>query len=247
MTSIRALIGGVRRQYLCAVHSRLVPLGEHGPFVSFCFDDFPRSAYLVGGSILRSYGAHGTYYAATGLMNTHNELGDQMEFEDVASLLEDGHELGSHTFSHLSCRRIPSSKFTDDVQRGQVAIHELTGIYPASFAYPFGHVTAKLKRGIGKQMRSCRGIFGGINGPEIDLNLLRANSLYGDSNKVPEVKILLEQNERERGWLIFYTHDVSSTPSPFGCTPALLEECVYLATKSSASIATVKEVLDCLQ
>ena len=24
------------------------------------------------------------------------------------------------------------------------------------------------------------------------------------------------------GWLIFYTHDVADTPSPWGCTPGLL-------------------------
>src|SRR2546429_104887 len=37
------------------------------PLISFTFDDFPRSAFLDAGSILRRYGALGTYYASLGL------------------------------------------------------------------------------------------------------------------------------------------------------------------------------------
>src|SRR5206468_1978257 len=37
-------------------------LGE--PVVSFCFDDFPRSAVTEGGRMLRAHGWTGTYYAA---------------------------------------------------------------------------------------------------------------------------------------------------------------------------------------
>lgn len=247
MKVLRARLGDVYRQLLCTIHSRPASLRTHGPLVSFCFDDFPRSAYLIGGTILRSCGARGTYYAAAGLINSRNELGEQMTRDDIFSLLEDGHELGTHTFSHISGRRAGTRRFEDDVQRGREAIRELTGTDPENFAYPYGHVTTRLKKKIGAEMRSCRGIFGGINSQWADLNLLRANSLYGASDRTPEVKSLLEENQRQKGWLIFYTHDVSSTPSQFGCTPSLLEECVYLANERGASIVTIGQALDCIQ
>jgi peptidoglycan/xylan/chitin deacetylase (PgdA/CDA1 family) len=245
--TLRSSIGKIRRKYLCRTHSRPVDLGGSGPFVSFCFDDFPRSAYTTGGAILKNYGVRGTYYAAPGLMNKNNALGDQLQREDIDSLLAEGHELGCHTFSHLSSRSVSASKYLSDVERGRDAIREMTGIEALNFAYPYGHVNADLKKIIGLQMRSCRSIYGGINAPAADLNLLLANRLYGDVDQLSAAKVLLDENRKRNGWLIFYTHDVSQRPSPYGCTPALLEECVYLAAKSGFKIARIEDVLNTLQ
>lgn len=240
--TLRSRFGDLRQQLLCAVHSRPVPLGNEGPVVSFAFDDFPRTAYTTGGAILKSFRAYGTYYAALGLMNTTNDLGDQLRQEDIDSVLSDGHELGCHTFSHISCRSVPLRSFEKDVRKGQDVIREMTGCNAANFAYPYGHVTVNAKKTIGKHMSSCRGIYGGINGPMADLNLLRANSLYGDVDRFPEVESLLSENVKRGGWLIFYTHDVRPNPSPFGCTPALLDRTASMAQEKGCRIATIGEV-----
>jgi peptidoglycan/xylan/chitin deacetylase (PgdA/CDA1 family) len=213
--------------------------------VSFCFDDFPRTALSAGGKILKKYGAHGTYYAALGLMNTTNELGDQLTPDDLKSLLLEGHELGGHTYAHSSCRRVPPERFEQDVQAGRNAILQLTGNDAEHFAYPFGHVTLGLKKRVGQQMMSCRGTQEGINGPVIDLNLLRANSLYGQIDRIPFAESLLNHNQNRRGWLIFYTHDVRENPSRFGCTPALLEAVVSRSAEMGFQIKTVGEVVEC--
>ena len=115
----RSQLGSVRRQLLGSLYSRRVSLGDGGPIVTFSFDDFPRTAYTAGGAILKNFGARGTYYAAVGLMNTSNELGEQFRRDDLDALVEDGHELASHTFSHVSCRSIPHSQFVDEVDRGR--------------------------------------------------------------------------------------------------------------------------------
>src|SRR5207249_2808421 len=70
------------------------------PIVSFTFDDFPRSALLVGGAILKQFGLRGTYYAAFGLIGTTGPSGRIFELEDVQPLLDQGHEIGCHTFDH---------------------------------------------------------------------------------------------------------------------------------------------------
>jgi peptidoglycan/xylan/chitin deacetylase (PgdA/CDA1 family) len=241
---LRSWLGDLRRQLLCSIHSRTIPLNNPEPIVSFCFDDFPRTAYTTGGSILGKFGARGTYYAALGLMNTCNDLGDQFSQGDIESLLSDGHELGCHTFSHSSCRSSSLKTFEADVLRGRDAIQEMTGREATNFAYPYGHVTARLKKKIGMQMKSCRGIYGGINSSQADLNLLRANSLYGDINRLPEADALLSFCRRQGSWLIFYTHDVRQNPSPFGCTPALLERCAALALEKGFKLVTVEKTLD---
>jgi hypothetical protein len=92
-------------------------------------------------------------------------------------------------------------------------------------------------------MTICRGIVGGLNGRVADLNLLRANSLYGDMSQFAEAERLLLENERLNQWLIFYTHDVQENPSPHGCTPQLLEAVVALAAKGQATVLPIGEVV----
>jgi peptidoglycan/xylan/chitin deacetylase (PgdA/CDA1 family) len=241
--TLRASLGGVRRQLMCSFHSRMTPLGTTGPIVSFAFDDFPRTAYTVGGEILKTFGARGTYYASMGLMNTSNDLGEQFSLDDLHSLVQDCHEVASHTFSHLSSRKVSLLKFREDVLKGRDKIREITGTDSANFAYPYGDVTLAAKKSLGSEMASCRGTCGGLNGPDVDLNLLRANSLYGDLEQREEVERLILWNERERGWLIFYTHDVRQNPSRFGCTPRLFEATVSFAVRACSRIMTIAEVL----
>lgn len=239
--SLRSRLGAARRWLLCSVYRRTVPFGNRGPIVSFSFDDFPRTAYSVGGAVLEHFGARGTYYAAAGLMNTSNELGDQFRSEDIDSLLEKGHELASHTFSHLSCRSVSGAAFREDVEKGRQAIEKMNGFESCNFAYPFGHVTLQAKRSL--TVASARSIFPGFNGPEIDLNLLRANGLYGDLAGAAHAEELILENAKRKSWLVFYTHDVRPQPSPYGCTSELLEVTVSSALRNGCRILTVQEAL----
>ena len=100
-----------------------------------------------------------------------------------------------------------------------------------------------LKEAIGQDVNSSRGIWGGVNGTEVDLNLLRANRLYGDLDGCAQVEELILENERRKSWLIFYSHDVRETPSPFGCTPALLEFAVSFAAQRGGRVRTVTDVV----
>ena len=240
----RTVLSALRRQTLCSFYARTVPWGNRGPIVSFSFDDFPRTAYVVGGAILKSFGVRGTYYAAAGLMSTANKLGEQFCSEDIHSLLQDGHELASHTFSHISCRAVSCSIYRDDVDRGRKAIAEIAGVADSgNFAYPFGDVTLKAKRTLGPKVCSSRGIFPGLNGPDVDLNLLRANRLYGDLDQSGKMQKLILENEKRKSWLIFYSHDVRPKPSPYGCTPSFLESTASFAIRRGCRILTVREVL----
>jgi peptidoglycan/xylan/chitin deacetylase (PgdA/CDA1 family) len=241
--SLHSELAEMHHWLLSSLHSRTVSLGHIGPFVSFCFDDFPRTAYAVGGAVLKNFNARGTYYAAMGLMNTSNDLGDQFTRGDLDCLLTDGHELASHTFSHISCRTVSSLAFEDDVRKGRHAIREATGYDSGNFSYPYGHVTLAAKKTIGGQMISCRSIYGGLNNLKVDLNLLRANSVYGDADEFGGLQSLLLKNEQQKGWLIFYTHDVRPDPSPFGCTPKLFEMVVARAAAGGARIVPVQEVI----
>jgi peptidoglycan/xylan/chitin deacetylase (PgdA/CDA1 family) len=151
--------------------------------------------------------------------------------------------LASHTFSHISCRSVSGADFRTDVIKGGRAIEELAGLESPNFAYPYGHVTLQAKRSLELDLSSARSIFPGFNGPEVDLNLLRSNSLYGDLEGSQRAEELVLENAKRKSWLIFYTHDVRPDPSPYGCTPALLEAAASSAVRNGSRILTVHQVL----
>jgi len=241
--SLRSQLGDIRRSILCAFYRRVVPLGDHGPIVSFTFDDFPRTACSVGAAILEKFGARGTYYVTVGLMNSCNELGELFHQDDLCTLAERGHDLGTHTFHHRSCRSLSLSAFREDVEKGKKAVEEYVGCDSINFAYPYGDVTLRIKKNVGPGLASCRGIVPGYNGPGIDLNLLRANRLYGGVDQATRAEALIRENVKRKSWLIFYTHDVRLRPSTYGCTPALLESAVSCAARSGSRLLAVREVL----
>jgi len=218
-------------------------LSTDAPIVSFTFDDFPQSAWLAGGRILEDFGVRGTYYAAAGLMRTTNRLGPQFVPDDLHALLERGHDLGSHTYNHVSARSLSAAAFLEDLEKGRAALAEITGVHTANFSYPFGNVTLATKKAAGRDLASARGIYDGINGPEVDLALLRGNRLYGDSSSFDPARRMIEENVRQNGWLIFYTHDVQANPSQYGCTESVLKKVVSAAVGSGSRVCTVEQVL----
>ena len=187
--------------------------------------------------------ARATYYVAMGLMDTQNGLGEQFHSADLRYLADRGHEIAIHGFNHLSARNVPLDEFVEDVVKCERAIHQrLPAGASKNFAYPYGQVTLRAKRRIGAQMGSSRSTLGGLNGPGVDLNLLRANSLYGDIDQVERVRQLVMKNQARKSWLIFYSHDVAEKPSPCGCTPSLLEEAVSFVANQGMKVMTVAEV-----
>lgn len=238
--SIRHTLGKVRWAAISAMSRRKFRLTNDKPIVSFTFDDFPKSALHVGGEILKDHGVRGTYYASMGLMGTVNHLGEHFDEGDLEHLLADGHQLGSHTYSHLSGRTTGLAELEADAVRGRQAVEQITGASGSHhFSYPYGHATLRAKPRIGRLMSSCRSTTPGINKSPVDMNFLRANSLYSHSFDIDRVKRLIEENEKCCGWLIFYTHDVRKDPSQFGCTPSELQRVLGLAVDTSDCILPV--------
>jgi peptidoglycan/xylan/chitin deacetylase (PgdA/CDA1 family) len=243
----RSQLGQIRRALLNASHRRTVPIDNHGPIVTITFDDFPRTASSTGAAIVERFGARATYYVAMSLMNQKTDLGDQFRYEDLISLMARGHEIASHTFNHLSARRAAYDVFSKDFAHGETALLETLGIRASgNFAYPYGDATFESKKNLGPRLPSSRGTCGGLNGPDVDLNLLHANNLYGNIDQAKAAQKLILENETKKSWLIFYTHDVAAKPSCFGCTPELLEAvCSFAASR--ARLMTVAQVMQLLE
>jgi hypothetical protein len=55
----------------------------------------------------------------------------------------------------------------------------------------------------------------------------------------------LDETQINNGWLIFYGHDVAETPSPYGCSPALLNQALEAASRRKIRGLNMAEALLC--
>lgn len=212
------------------------------PLISFTFDDFPVSAWRIGGAILRRWGVKGTYYAAFGLMDNATLYSEMFSAEDAKSLLDEGHELGCHTFDHLHSWQTKRSDFEASILRnGNVLDKLIPGTTFKTLSYPYSEPSPLNKLAAGKSFLCCRAGHRRPNVGKVDLNGLGAHFLEQYRGTPNTMKELVDSNRRERGWLIFATHDIATEPSRFGCTPECFEDIVRYAVESGAQVLPVIE------
>jgi peptidoglycan/xylan/chitin deacetylase (PgdA/CDA1 family) len=214
------------------------------PVASITFDDFPRSAWTEGGPILHRHGVKATYYAAGRFCSV---LEDGLEYftpRDLAQIRDAGHEIGCHTYSHEYGTQVASSALEADVDRNQDFVRGQLGDYPlTSFAYPYGDVSPRTKWLFSRRFATSRGIRRGVNAGVIDLAQLKAIGLEHQAWDPAAVERAVEAAVRRKGWIIFFTHDVSDQPSRFGATPQMLDHALTSVRAAGIDVLPVKHAL----
>jgi peptidoglycan/xylan/chitin deacetylase (PgdA/CDA1 family) len=215
------------------------------PLASMTFDDFPRSAWTAGGEILRRRNLVGTYYVAGAYCEqTVDELA-YFTVADLQAVAAAGHEIGCHTFSHERAPKQGSATLIDDIERNAAFVEDVLGAPLAtSFAYPYGDVSLRVKRLISARFAVGRGIVGGDNAGTIDLSEIRAVGLERQTWSPERVEAIIRRAARRRAWIVFFTHDVSEAPGPFGATPAMLNHALDVLQSEAVEVLPVR---DCAQ
>jgi peptidoglycan/xylan/chitin deacetylase (PgdA/CDA1 family) len=214
------------------------------PYISFTFDDFPRSALHTGGGILLRFGLRATYYASLGLMGTEAPTGKIFVPDDIHELLAQGHELGCHTFAHCHSWQTSPRVFEDSIIKNRQALEELIPEATfMSFSYPISGPRPHTKQIVAKYFYCSRCGGQTYNVITADLNLLKAFFLEKSRDNVKTIREVIDQNCRNRGWLIFATHDISESPTSYGCTPAFFEDIVNYSVRSGARILPIRQAL----
>jgi hypothetical protein len=75
------------------------------------------------------------------------------------------------------------------------------------------------------------------------LQFLRATPLVGRYIDREGIERAFDEAATTGGWLIFYSHDVAETPSPYGCTPQMLRDALDAAARRKMPIVSVAEAL----
>jgi peptidoglycan/xylan/chitin deacetylase (PgdA/CDA1 family) len=223
---------------------REVTMQNDRALISFTFDDFPRSALFAGGALLEHYGVAGTYYASLGLMEKAAPTGEIFRRSDLAILLDQGHELGCHTFAHCHAYDTSADEFERSILDNRHTLHRVAP--EARFetmSYPISCPRPGTKRRCAKYFSACRAGGQTLNAGTIDLNHLSAFFIEQSRDNPEAITRIIDQTCRVRGWLILATHDVCDDPTAYGCTPDLFELILRYAVESSAFVVPVREAL----
>jgi len=183
-----------------------------------------------------------------GLMGKQDAAGQMFSMADLLMLIEQGHELGCHTFDHCPAWETKPQLFEKSILDNRAALEgAVPGTSLQTFSYPISEPRPKAKQITSKYFRCSRGGGQAVNAATMDLNYLKAYFLDARRSDLADVRSRIAENAQSNGWLIFATHDISVSPTAFGCTPEFFDNVVRSAAKSGARILPVAKALgECL-
>lgn len=213
--------------------------------ITFTFDDVPDTAESAGAAILDKHGAHGTFYIAGSMVGTKERERNLITLEGCRKLVEGGHELGCHTYNHLKVPYFGAGEIAADLDRNTAYLDafEPNRGMPRNFAYPYCASSMMTRRLFADRYATCRGGGNRINRGMIDLAFLQAVEIRQPDDGAARQTRWIDDLSANPGWLVFYTHDISDTPTEFGCRPETFERLVSHAVKSGATILSVREAV----
>ncbi len=146
-------IGAFRRQmeYLSA-HFKLLTVSQlwnevlegnwrRRHLLAVTLDDARHSVYENAHPIAAQLGVPLTVFVPTGLIGTADDTGNLdpfMDWRQVVSLAEAGHEIGAHSVSHPHLGSIGLDQARTEIQNSKASLEEIIKRPVTSFAYPYG-------------------------------------------------------------------------------------------------------------
>jgi peptidoglycan/xylan/chitin deacetylase (PgdA/CDA1 family) len=242
---IDRLAGRLTNRLIRATPWRTMQVPTQEPIVSFTFDDVPDSALDSGAAILEAHGARGTFYIAGGLAGRVEPDRTLIDAAGCRQLAARGHEIGCHTYSHQNSRHLSRSVLAADLARNA---RYLDAVDPRpgrrNFAYPYGSGSLVKRAMLADAFRTCRAAGDAINRGLTDPTFLRGVEIRQPEDHVFGLTRWVDALVADPGWLIFFTHDISPTPTPYGCTAAAFDRLVTHAVERGCRVLTVDAALD---
>lgn len=242
----RGLAAKISRRLTPYMARRMVKFELERPLVSFTFDDCPVSAITHGVKPLEALGWQSTVYVACGLLGTTNHHGLQISEGDVKALHASGHEIGGHTYSHTDAMLVDLPDFLSDIQKNQAVLAGMGLPASRTFAYPYGQTAPAVKLALARDFDGLRGITPGTHVSRADLNQIKSVPLFSGADIDAALDMIAALKETP-AWITFFTHDISDTPSEWGCTPDDMIRVIKAVQELNANVLPVDKAIDYLK
>ena len=227
------------------VKVRPVRLTGQRPVASITFDDFPKSAWEIGGRVLKDYGARATYYTAGSFCGRTVEGTVFYDTGDLTALAAAGHEIGCHGFGHRPTPLLSPQDLAEDAARNEEFLKPFLGGGKAqSYAFPYGAASVHAKKFHAPRYSNLRGSHHGINSGRVDLAQLQAVSMEARCWNEAVINRAIRYAQHNHGWIVFYTHGISDTPGPYGASEAMLRHVLDSLSAARIPVMPMREAVD---
>jgi peptidoglycan/xylan/chitin deacetylase (PgdA/CDA1 family) len=211
----------------------------HG-VVTFTWDDGYADIYTDAKPYLDRYGFPATAYIIRDVVGS--TPGTYMSLPQLQSLQADGWEIACHAYSQANHDIIGGLNSLTDAQlhadfSAQKQWMLENGFNGADYsAYPQGRMSPRVVAAAARYFRSVRttAAYDGLESvPPADPMRVRCITLSDSSGiSLAQYKQIIDAAYDQGGWIIFYSHRVTSSPSGVQVTPGLFQSVVdYVAAK----------------
>lgn len=140
--------------------------GDRAAAISYTFDDGLRDQYTIGVPILNEFGFKGTFFVIPGVETETVEQAKAKEndarawgsvtWTELAEMAKQGHEIGSHTWSHPNLPKVPPEELDAEFTKANEEIKKRLDVQPLTLAFPFNATNPKVKAAASKFYVACR-------------------------------------------------------------------------------------------
>lgn len=102
--------------------------------VMITFDDTDLEQFTVGAPELKKHGFKGVFFVMTVSIGRPN----YMSKEQIRTLSDEGHVIGSHTWDHHNVKKYAGTDWETQIEKPTRQLEAITGKKIVYFAYPFG-------------------------------------------------------------------------------------------------------------
>lgn len=193
--------------------------------IALTFDDGPDEYFTPQIlDILEKYNISATFYL----------IGEKVQYNKkiVKRELDDGHEIGNHTYTHINVSKNGYNKIKKEIGDTQNAIKSVTGVYPKTFRPPY--------RAISKDM--CEII------KQQDMNIVLWSYVDARDWENPGVSSIVKsiENGIQNGCIILL-HDYNKLRSPKSQTIEALDIIIPNLLEKGYKFVTISELIEHLE
>jgi peptidoglycan/xylan/chitin deacetylase (PgdA/CDA1 family) len=206
------------------------------PLISITVDDGNASDISYVLPKLQTTAMPATFFVVSSYLGTPNHT----TAAQVVQLKNAGMEIGAHTVTHPDLATLSVAAQQTEIVNSKTTLQNVTGVPIVSFAAPFGHYTSQTLDIIRSNFTYHRSTGQNLNyRPTTNLYEIREKQI-DPSTTAAQVSQWITEAVADNAWVVFMFHDVSTTPTATGTTPAVFDQMMNNIKNSGVTVKTMK-------
>jgi len=222
--------------------------------LSITFDDCDESQYLIAYPIMEKYNIRGSFGVVISWVGKTIEQPEgifikKMTWEEIRDLGDN--EISSHSCTHKLLTELNKEDLLFEIQESKRIIEEETGKKCITMHYPYSKTNEYIKETLEESGYLCARTLESKINKNPDLYEISSYAIFDDNHpSLEELKNLLEECKKERGWVVIMYHHIDENPEnyttgsylPLCITPETFDAQMKLFSSENLWIASLGEV-----